>query len=301
MNAAAITLRPRISPITRIVMVLLTVFMVLALISPQAEAARSKRIVAISPFAAQTMIQLGVKPIRVGNTLGTTPRQKRIFRGIKSMPLSHPNGPNLEQLARLRPDVVFTSKQWEKGTGAMRSLGIRVINADPLSPNAVKPTVSAIGRIIGRQKQARKLNARISAQLRSATRGISGSKEKVLVVLGIGNTAMAFLENSWGGRLIQMAGGRLVTGGASSSGGFARLSDEAVISEQPERIIVVPHGSIEDLGQVTDFILNNEAWKVTPAGEKKQIYPSIDNTLLQAGTDLGATIRMIRSKFLKNW
>ncbi|HMT06193.1 MAG: ABC transporter substrate-binding protein [Solirubrobacterales bacterium] len=301
MNDAATSPRPRISRIPRIVTVLLAAFMLLALASPQADAARNKRIVAISPFAAQTMIQLGVKPIRVGNTLGTTPRQKKLFRGIPSMQLSHPNGPNLEQLASLRPDIVFTSKQWEKGTGAMRSLGIRVINADPLSPNAVKPTVTAIGRILGRQKQARKLNARISAQLRSATRGVSGSKEKVLVVLGIGNTAMAFLQNSWGGRLVQMAGGRLVTGGASASGGFARLSDETVISEQPERIIVVPHGSIEDLGQVTDFILNNEAWKVTPAGEKKQIYPSIDNTLLQAGTDLGATVRMIRSKFLKNW
>jgi iron complex transport system substrate-binding protein len=275
--------------------------MAFALAAPQADAGKKKRIVAISPFAAQTMIQLGVKPIRVGYTLGATPRQNRLFRGIPKLKLSHPNGPNLEVMAKLRPDMVITSKEWSAGFGALRRLGIKVVVADPTAaPRGVYKNVLKLGRVLGRKKQARKLNSRIRKQVSSAVRGISGSREKVLVVLGIGRTAMAFLGNSWGGQLVKLAGGRLVTGGASSGGGFARISDEVVVAENPDRIIVVPHGTSEDLGQVKDFILNNAAWQTTTAWKNKDIFVSGDNRLLQAGTDLGPTINSIRREYLEN-
>ncbi|MCB0861044.1 MAG: ABC transporter substrate-binding protein [Solirubrobacterales bacterium] len=280
--------------------VLAAVLMAFAMAAPHAEAAKQKRVVAISPFAAQTMIQLGVKPIRVGQTIGATPRQNRMFRGIKKLKLSHPNGPNLEVMAKLNPDIVFTSSRWSKGSSAMRRLGIRVINADPTRVTQVPANVSKIGRILGRSKQARRLNLSIRKGIARATRTTT-KHPKVLVVLGIGNTAMAFLKNSWGGQLVQKAGGSLVTGGATNSGGFARLSDEVVVAQNPDIIIVVPHGNSNDLSQVADYILNNEAWKTTNAVKNKKVYVSVNNELLQAGTDVGPTIGMIRSKWLKNW
>jgi iron complex transport system substrate-binding protein len=281
-------------------MLLLALVAALALVAPQAEAAKKQRIVAISPFAAQTMLQLGVKPIRVGQTLGSTARQRQMFRGIGQLTLTHPNGPNLEVMAKLKPKLVFSSSQWKAGFSALRQLGIKVVVADPTRPSGVYKNVLKIGRKIGRVKRARKLNSRIRKQVRSATKGISGTRDKVLVVLGIGRTAMAFLGNSWGGELVTKAGGRLVTGGAKNSGGFARISDEVVVAENPERIIVVPHGTSEDLDQVKDYILSNEAWKSTTAGKNRDIFVSADNRLLQAGTDVGPTIRSIRSQYLEN-
>lgn len=223
-----------------------------------------------------------------------------MFRGIKKLKLSHPNGPNLEVMAKLNPDIVFTSSRWSKGSSAMRRLGIRVINADPTRVTQVPANVSKIGRILGRSKQARRLNLSIRKGIARATRTTT-KHPKVLVVLGIGNTAMAFLKNSWGGQLVQKAGGSLVTGGATNSGGFARLSDEVVVAQNPDIIIVVPHGNSNDLSQVADYILNNEAWKTTNAVKNKKVYVSVNNELLQAGTDVGPTIGMIRSKWLKNW
>jgi iron complex transport system substrate-binding protein len=281
-------------------MLLLALATTFALVAPQAEAAKKQRVVAISPFAAQAMVQLGVKPFRVGQTLGATDRQRQMFRGIGQLTLTHPNGPNLEVMAKLKPKLVFSSNQWKAGFGALRQLGIKVVVADPTSPNGVYKNVLKIGRNIGRAKQARKLNTKIRKQVKSATKGISGSRDKVLVVLGIGRTAMAFLGNSWGGQLVKLSGGRLVTGGATNSGGFARISDEVVVAENPDRIIVVPHGTSEDLDQVRDYILNNEAWKTTTAWENKDIFVSGDNRLLQAGTDVGPTIRSIRGEYLEN-
>jgi len=293
--------KPRLARLSGVVTLLAAVLLAFALQAPSADAAKQKRVIAISPFAAQTMVQLGYRPYRVGMTLGATKHQKRLLKGIPAMTLSHPNGPNLELVAKMRPKIVFSSNQWSRGNKAMRQLGIRVVVADPLTPASVKKKVTQIGRILGRKKQARKLNKKITRQLNSATRGISGIRPRTLVVLGIGTTAMAFLENSWGGRLIRMAGGKLVTGNASAGGGFARISDEVVLQEDPERIVVVPHGTNDDLSRVAKWVTGNEVYKSTSAGQSGNIGISGDNTLLQAGTDLGATIRYIRTNFLKNW
>jgi iron complex transport system substrate-binding protein len=300
MTTAAARPQSRLNRISGLAMLLLALVAAFALVAPRAEAAKKQRIVAVSPFAAQTMLQLGVKPIRVGQTLGATARQRQMFRGIGQLTLSHPNGPNLEVMATLKPKLVFSSNQWKAGFGALRQLGIKVVVADPTSPNGVYKNVLKVGRNIGRAKQARKLNTRIRNQIRSATKGLSGSRDKVLVVLGIGRTTMAFLGNSWGGQLITKAGGRLVTGGATNSGGFARISDEVVVAENPDRIIVVPHGSSQDLDEVADYIKGNEAWQTTTAWKNGDIDVSTDNRLLQAGTDVGATIRWIRSEYLEN-
>lgn len=300
MTTATASPRVRSSRVFGVVMATAALLAMLLCLAPQADAAKKKRIVAISPFAAQTMVQLGVKPVRVGETLGATNRQKKLLRGIRVLKLSHPNGPNLEQMARLKPDIVFSSTRWAAGHSALKRLGIRVIVADPTAPNAVYGNVKKIGRVIGRKKQANRLNKRIRRQLRQSTRRIV-KREKVLVVLGIGTTSMAFLGNSWGGRLVRMAGGRLVTGGATARGGFARISDEVVMAQNPDRIIVVPHGNSTDLGRIVDYVNNNVAFQSTNAGQTGNIKVSVDNTLLQAGTDLGPTVRWVRRQSLKNW
>jgi len=290
----------RTSRLQGAVMVLAAVLAAFALAAPSAQAKAPKRVVAISPFAAAAMVNMGVKPIRIGQTIGGADRLPAQLRNVPKITLSHPNGPNLEVMAKLKPDLVFTSKQWSKGTAGMRRLGIRVVVADPLSPNQVKPSVTRIGNILGRQKQARKLNAKITRQISLAVKP-KQTHPRVLVVLGVGRTPMAFLKNSWGGKLVQLAGGALLTGGATSDSGFARLSDEVVVAQNPDVIIVVPHGSSQDLGEVAEYIQNNDAWQTTNAAQDGRIYVQTQNELLQAGVDIGAVIKKIRREWLKNY
>ena len=72
-----------------------------------------------------------------------------------------------------------------------------------------------------------------------------------------------------------------------------RLANEPVFGEQRTSISTA-------LLAAKDYILNNEAWKTTNAFKTKQVFVSIDNTLLQAGTDLGPVVSSIRTDFLKN-
>lgn len=277
---------------------LLIAIVALVAVAPAAEAA-PKRVVALTPFAANTLAEVGVRPVAIGQTLGGSERFHRRLRGVRSLPLAHPNGPNLEQLTSLRPGLVFSSPTWRKSSQTMRRLGMRVEEADPARVSQVGAAVRGIGRLVGRSRQARGLAIRIAKGVQEAT-AVIDKRPRVLMILGVGRTPYAFLPNSWGGDIVTRAGARLVTAGVKSDSGFARISDEKVVEEDPDIILAVPHANPDDLDEIERAMKANELWKLTKAGQTGNIHVSNDNSLLQAGTDVPRVIRLLREQFLKN-
>jgi iron complex transport system substrate-binding protein len=267
--------------------------------SPANAAQAPKRVVALTPFAANTMANLGVRPVAVGQTLGGDRRLAPVLVRTPKLKLSHPNGPNLEQLVRLRPSLVFTSSQWRKGTQAMRDLGIRVIEAEPKGVGQVYTQTRRIASILNRQAKGKRLIRQMRSSVRRSTAGIN-RRPRVLLILGVGQTPFTFLSNSWGGQIMRAAGGQLLTGGLTASGGFARIGDDLILDQDPDVIVAVPHADTEDIPAMINFIKNNTAWESTSAAQNDRIYVSTDNSLLQAGTDIGPTIRKVRRMYLRN-
>lgn len=278
--------------------------LLLLLAAPSAAGAAGKggdqqRIVALTPFAANTLAELGVTPVGVGQTLGGRERYSPKLKGVEVLPLSHPNGPNLEQLASLDPDLVLSSRTWAKGNQAIQGLGIKVIVHEPVSIAGALADTYKIGQLVGRKHLARQIVMKRRQQIEAAESGVS-SHPKVMLLLGVGRTPFTFLPNSWGGGLLEAAGAELMTGGVHSSTGFERISDEVVIAENPDVIIAVPHANAADIPSLTEYLRNNPAWSSTTAARSGRVYVSVDNSLLQAGTDIAATIRKVRKQFLHN-
>jgi ABC-type Fe3+-hydroxamate transport system substrate-binding protein len=265
--------------------------------SSQAET--PKRIVALTPFTANTLAKLGVTPVGIGQTLGGAERFSPKLKGVETLPLSHPNGPNLEQLASLDPDLVFSSQTWAKGNQSMKELGIDVVIREPRSIDGAYADTFKIGTMVGRKHYARDLLQQMRKQVDSARKGIT-KHPKVMLILGVGRTPFTFLANSWGGDIVAKAGGELLTGGVSSGSGFERISDEVVVAENPDVIIAVPHANEDDIPSLTEYLRTNPAWSSTAAARNGRVYVSVDNSLLQAGTDIARTIRKVRSAYLKN-
>lgn len=267
--------------------------------APAAQAAAPKRIVALTPFTANTLVALGKKPVGIGETLGGKNRLSRKLRGVKRLPLSHPNGPNLEQLASLNPGLVLSAPIWRKGSAGMRSLDIKVVESDPRSVRGVARETRRIGKLLGRSKAAAKLSARFAKKVRRAQRRIK-RRPRVLLLLAVGRTPFAALGNSWGGDLVKRSGGGLLTRGLRANGGFARISNETVVDRNPDVIIAVPHAETKDIPRLAKYLRTNPAWQDTNAAKKGRVYVSTDNSLLQADTDAARTISRVRSKYLKN-
>lgn len=262
-----------------------------------AEAAPSgeyRKVVALTPFAANAMAQMGVFPKAIGQTLGG---DRRYVSGLRSTPriqMSHPNGPNMEQLLTYSPDLIFTAPEWAPGRSAMESIvggKGRVVDADPKTIRAAYRKVGEIARLLGRKARGERLIRQMKKSVRRSTRNIT-NRPNVMVILGVGKTPHLFLGDSWGGRIVREAGGRLKTAG-ESGGEFAKVSNEAVLAEQPEVIIAVLHANPDEIDDDLKQELRDQ-WAGTPAADDGRIFFSDDNSLLQAGTDIGKTIRKVR-------
>lgn len=284
---------------------LLAAAICLALLAPAAAAAApskqapKQRVVSLTPFASNTLASLGVAPVAIGQTLGGNERFSPKLRGVEVLPLSHPNGPNLEQLASLDPDIVFSARTWAKGNQAMRKLGIRVIVREPITIAGAYADTFKIGRIVGRKKPARKKLRQMRRQVNRARRGIE-ERPKVMLILGVGRTPFTMLPNSWGGDVVRKAGGELLTGGIVDKSGFARISDEVVVAEDPDVIIALPHANEDDIPSLTEYLRQNPAWSSTSAAQSGRVHVSVDNSLLQAGTDIARIVRKVRRQYLRN-
>jgi iron complex transport system substrate-binding protein len=277
---------------------LAAVLLAAALAAP-ATADAPKRIVALTPFSANTLAALGVKPIAIGDTLGGDENFARSLRSVRTLPLAHPNGPNMEQLASLRPGLVLSSPTWARGNRTMRNLDMRVEVPEPLTVLDMYERIEDIAAMVDRERAGRGLVARIKRQISRASRDRK-SRPRVMLVLGVGRTPYVFLPNSWGGYILQLAGARLVDAGAESRSGFARISDEAIVAADPEIIIGVPHARRDDLQGIRDYMRSNETWKLTQAGRDNRIHVWGDDALLQANLNVASTISRVRSRFLKN-
>ncbi len=281
--------------------VLLALALLLALLAavPAAQAAAPKRIVALTPFSANTLAGLGVRPVAIGETPGDNERRASNLRGVKQLTLSHPNGPNMEQLALLNPQLVLSASTWNKGANTMRDLGIRVVNAEPVNVAGTVAQTRAIGKVVKRESSANQLAARLQQQIAAARKGIR-KRPRTLVVLGVGRTPFVMLRNSWGGDIVSKAGARLVTGGVSNSSGFARISDETILKENPDVIIAIPHANSKDIRAVAKHLRGNPAWSDSKAVRNNRLYVSTDNSLLQPNTNVADVIRKVRRSYLKN-
>ena len=240
-----------------------------------------------------------MRPVAIGQVLGGNDRWSARLRGVRRIPLSHPSGPNLEQLAMLNPGLVLSSPTWRRGHRAMRRLGMKVAETEPRTVHDTGAAIKRIGGLIGKQAAANRMAERMAADVARASRGIR-KRPRVLVILGIGRVPYAFLANSWGGDIVRRAGGRLLTDGLVAGDGFARISNEIVVKRNPDIIIAVPHGSPKDIPKLGAYLRTNPAWRGTKAYRKKRIYVSTGNSLLQPWTDVGRTIRDVRRLYLRN-
>ena len=278
----------------------LVVALLLALLAFAAPAQAAPRVAALTPFSASTITRLGVRPVVLGQTLGGTDQYLASLRGVPVIPLTHPLGPNMEQLATHNASIVLSSKTWQRGTPAMRRLGMKVYESDPTSVAAVGRETRAIGKVLGRTRAANALATKIENDVRAAQQGIK-RRPRVLVILGVGRTPYAMLANSWGGDIVAKAGGQLLTNGLTSASGIARISDEIVVQRNPDIIIAVPHGSPGNISRLAEYYQSNPNWRNTRAVKSKRVYVATGNQLLQPYPGVAATIRSVRAKFLKNY
>ena len=156
--------------------------------------------------------------------------------------ISNVNGYSIEKIVALRPDLVLTygndTKQYDS---QLTDLHIDVVNLPSGDLTVVLREILTVGKLTFTQDAAEKLVTHLQQQISQVEAKVAGtSAPKVMIEAddSVPGKPYVFGGGSFGDELIQDANGIDVFHSNTSGGGFPQVTDEAVISADPQFIIL---------------------------------------------------------------
>ena len=183
---------------------------------------------------------------------------------------------NLEAVAATGAELAIVPERLKEQIGEFENLGIPAIVIIPgkESLDGVKNTLTILGKAIGEEERASKINELFDKKIDNA-KAISSkakTKQKVLFLgkespLSVAPAAMIQTE------LIEAAGGENAVSGIDKEGGFVDVSIEQIIAWNPDVIWLPPY-----VNYTIESLLNDPAWSNIKAIKDKKVYicPSSD-------------------------
>lgn len=149
--------------------------------------------------------------------------------------------------------------------------------------------IDIVGKALGVEAKAAALAVSVDADLQETAKLVDGIKERkrVLFVLSAqGGKLMAAGEGTASDGIIKMAGAENIVGDFQ---GYKQVSDEAVLSGQPDVILMMTRGGEES--QARDELLTHPAIASTPAGKAKALIQMDASYLLGFGPRTASAAR----------
>lgn len=200
--------------------------------------AHPQRVVSLSPAVTEIIYALGADSLLVGRTdfceYPAEALQIPTVGGISNL--------NIEKILSLNPDLVISgSMVGKKATDQMDQMGTPMVCViEKPRFEALYDNIRAIGRLVGKEKEADSLNALMSERANALdnhtiTQSRDNALPKVYYVVGFGPTGnFTAGGNTFINDIIRMAGGRNI---AEEVEGW-NYSLEALMQENPDYIIV---------------------------------------------------------------
>lgn len=193
-----------------------------------------ERIISLAPGNTEILYALGLEDKVVGVTdYCNYPPEAKQKPGIGGF-----STPDLEKLVALSPDLVLATSMHQKTViPRLEEMGIPVVTLDPKTFDEILESISLVGRVTGKEKEAYGVVAGMRTKIKSVTDKtenlLETQKPRVLYLTWYDPLMAAGLRTIQD-ELIQKAGGVNV---AHSLIGQASISLEAVVTANPEVII----------------------------------------------------------------
>ncbi len=204
--------------------------------------------------------------------------------------------PNIETILSLKPDYVFgTGLEQAPAVEELKRLKVRVYTADPADLSGLFVTISDIGRITGRAKEARALIAAMKKDIAAvvAKTGAIPQNKKVKVFVEIWHDPlMTAGKGSFVDELISLAGGVNIAHEVPRP--YCNYSAEKVVSSDPGCVIM----AYMDKESPVKLAERRAGWANISAVRNKRVYNDIDpDLLLRPGPRLTGGLRALYGKF----
>ena len=251
------------------------------------------RIVSISPSTTEIIFALGLGDFLVGvDSFSNYPPETEKIEKVGTF-----SQPNLEKIIFLKPDIVFATGLEQNPTVArIKRAGLKVYTVDPANIKELFQNILEIGKITQREREARKLIFKMSKDLSKIERKIANIEfsQRPKVFLEIWYSPLITCgKNSYIDEMISLAGGINIAQNIKRK--FSRISQELVIKESPE-IIVISY--MQNQERAREFVLSRYGWDSITAVKKNRVYADINpDLILRPGPRIIEGIKELYKRF----
>jgi iron complex transport system substrate-binding protein len=230
--------------------------------------ARPVRIVSLAPTATEDLYAVGAGPqvVAVDQNSDYPP-------GVPVTTLSGLT-PNLEAIARYRPDLVISYQNANGLVTGLGKLGIPVL-IEPAAATLADAyaQIGQIGQATGHLTQAQRVVAAMKAQIAGYVRQAGSSHPGLTYYWEL--TASPFYSvtsSTFIGQIVGLFGLKSIADAAdkASDGGYPELSEEYIIKAQP-RIIFLADNQAADGGQTPATVSERPGWSAIPAVQDHEV------------------------------
>lgn len=210
--------------------------------------AQPQRIVSTSPSTTETLFALGLGHRVVGvSTYCHYPEQATKLPRVGTYMT-----PNIETIARLRPDLVILQKMPTSSASKFADLGLKILELDSGDLQRNLENILTIGKAVHASAQAEQLVKSIRQQLEALRQMTAQRKRSVVFVVGRTPGKLEGLvvvgAGSYLSELLAAAGGTNIF--ADAPRGYLKTSLEVIVRRNPD--VIIDMGDMADTTGVTD-------------------------------------------------
>jgi len=193
-----------------------------------------RRVVSLAPSLTEMVFALGA-----GDRLAGVSRHSDYPSEAQELPkVGSYVHPDLERIVALKPDLCLAVKDGNprEAVERLEALGIPVYAVNPKNLKDVMDTMTALGRVLGRERQAREIVESMGRRIRAVEEKIGGISGRPRVFFQIGTSPIVSVgTETFAHEIITLAGGINVAEGPDP---YPRFSVEQVLGLRPEVIVI---------------------------------------------------------------
>ena len=246
---------------------------------------RPLRVVSLAPSITETIYALGRGHWLVGVTdVCDYPPPARELPKVGGIA-----APNLEQIVRLRPDLVFATAEWNARDllDQLERLGLATFALQPDSYGGVIDSILVMGRALAAEQAGRRVVDDVQRRVRRVQELVAGRSRPGILYLIWADPLIAAGAGTDLDDLLGLAGGRNIVW--ERTGSYPRMNWEQVVARAPDVILLADHREDSERPATGSGDVPPEwhTWQAVPAIRTGRVLAVPSNTILRPGPRLG--------------
>ncbi|KUO68658.1 MAG: hypothetical protein APF77_14735 [Clostridia bacterium BRH_c25] len=234
-----------------------------------------QRIVSLSPSNTEILFTLGAGERVVGVTSYCDyPEEARKVEQVGTF-----DGPNMELIKKVQPDVVLAGYIQEEAVKALENMGITVIVTEAESFEAIYQSIELIGRITGTEAKAYEITTGMKNKIAEIEARTKDKKKPTVFYVVWADPLTTAGSKTFINDVIKAAGGINVAEKVES---WAKYSAEQLVKDNPEMLVAALHST--DKGMTKEDLSKNQIFSKLECVNQGKVYiMSDDNTISRPG------------------